>query len=107
MRKFLFSILLSLLFIPVLVKAEGVSIKSIELDSKSDNTTVKSEPTYEGLELNFDLGFKAKDDFAKYKVIIKNDTDTDYKISEDTSFNESEWKEYSISISFNSLLFLI
>ena len=83
------------MFMPFIVDAkESIEIKSIELDSKSENTIVKSEPTYSGLEMNYDLSFQTTGDYVKYKVIIKNTSDTDYKISEDTSFNESEYITY-------------
>ena len=89
------SIFMFTMFMPFIVDAkESIEIKSIELDSKSENTIVKSEPTYSGLEMNYDLSFKTTGDYVKYKVIIKNTSDTDYKISEDTSFNESEYITY-------------
>jgi len=99
-RSFIFAILLSLMVLPVTVFAkESVEIKSLELDSKSNNTIIKSEPTFSGLEMNFDLSFKTIGDFAKYKVVIKNNTDVDYNISEDTSFNESEYMTYKYEVS--------
>ena len=94
---FLFAILVSVFMIPN-VFAKGVEIKSIELDSKSENTTINSEPTFNGLEMNFDVSFKQKNDFAKYKVIIKNDTGVDYKISDDTSFNDSKYITYKYEV---------
>lgn len=98
-RSFIFVILLNLMVLPVTVFAkESVEIKSLELDSKSNNTIIKSEPTFSGLEMNFDLSFKTIGDFAKYKVVIKNNTDVDYNISEDTSFNESEYMTYKYEV---------
>ena len=94
---FLFAILVSVFMIPN-VFAKGVEIKSIELDSKSENTTINSEPTFNGLEMNFDVSFKQKNDFAKYKVVIKNDTGVDYKISDDTSFNDSKYITYKYEV---------
>lgn len=85
------------MFIPN-VFAKGVEIKSIELVSKSDNTVEKLNPTFNGLEMNFDLSFKVKNDNAKYKVVIKNDTNTDYQISEDTSFNTSKYITYKYEV---------
>ena len=90
----IFALLLSFVFIPNAFAKGNVEIKSIELDSKSDNTVVKKDPTFNGLEMNFGLAFKTKGDYAKYKIVIKNDTNTDYKITEDTSFNASEYITY-------------
>ena len=93
----LFAIIMSLVLIPN-VSAKGVEIKSITLDSKSNNTVIKSEPTFNGLVMDFDVSFKQKDDFAKYKVIVKNDTNIDYKIASDTSFNKSEHITYTYDV---------
>ena len=90
-----FALIIGLIFIPNVFAKGDVEIKSIDLVSKSDNTTIKADPTFSGLEMNFDLAFKTKNDNAKYKVVIKNDTNTDYQISEDTSFNTSEYISYS------------
>lgn len=90
----IFALLLSFIFVPNVFAKGNVEIKSIELDSKSDNTVVKKDPTFNGLETNFGLAFKTKGDYAKYKIVIKNDTNTDYKITEDTSFNASEYITY-------------
>ena len=93
----LFAIIMSLVLIPN-VSAKGVEIKSITLDSKSNNTVIKSQPTFNGLVMDFDVSFKQKDDFAKYKVIVKNDTNIDYKIASDTSFNKSEHITYTYDV---------
>ena len=89
----LLGLLLTIIFIPN-VSAKGVEITSITLDNKSNNTVINSNPTHNGLEMNFDIGFKEKNDFVKYKVVVKNNTNTDYKISNDTSFNESSFITY-------------
>ncbi len=93
-RYFIFAILLSVFLIPNVFAKGIVEIKSIELDSVSDNTVINSEPTFDGLQMNFDVSFKEKDDFVKYKVTVQNDTDIDYKISDETSFNKSEYITY-------------
>ena len=97
-KYFVFTILLSIFLIPNVFAKGIVEIESIELDSKSENAIVNSVPTFDGLKMDFDISFKAKDDFVKYKVVIKNDTDTDYKISDDTSFNKSEYITYSYDV---------
>ena len=94
----LFTILVCLFAIPNVFAKGVVEIKSIELDSKSENATINSEPTFNGLKMDFDVSFKEKNDFVKYKVLIKNDTDIDYKISNDTSFNTSEYITYTYEV---------
>ena len=76
---------------------DTIEIKSIELDSKSDNTTINSEPTFSGLEMNYDLSFKELNDFAKYKITIENNTNKEYQVKEDKPFNISEYVTYSYS----------
>lgn len=94
----LFTILVCLFAIPNVFAKGVVEIKSIELDSKSENAAINSEPTFNGLKMDFDVSFKEKNDFVKYKVLIKNDTDIDYKISNDTSFNTSEYITYTYEV---------
>ena len=91
----LFGILLTFLLMPNVYAKNNVEIKSITQADISKNTVEKSPPTHNGLEMNFDISFKQKDDFIKYKVIIKNETNVDYNISNDTSFNKSEFITYS------------
>ena len=93
----LFLFVIGLLFVPIAFAKDSVEIIAVELDSKSDNTTINSEPTYSGLTMNFDIGFRAKDDYAKYKVTVKNNSNIDYMISEDTPFNASEYVSYTYS----------
>ena len=94
----LFGVLLTFLLIPNVYAKDNVEIKSITLDTKSDNTIIKTEPTFNGLVMNFDLSFKQKDDFVKYKVVVKNDTNIDYKIASDTSFNKSDHITYTYDV---------
>ena len=83
----LFTLLSFILIIPAVYAAEDVKI-----------TSIKSEPTYNGLEMNFDVAFKTKGDYAKYKVTVKNDSNKDYQISEDTSFNASDYITYKYEV---------
>ncbi len=85
-------------FIPNVFADNKVGIKSIELVDKSENTTINSEPKFNNLEMNFDVAFKAKDDYAKYKVVVSNNTSVDYNISENTSFNDSPYVSYKYEV---------
>ena len=88
----------SMFVIPKVFAEKTVEIKSIELDSKSDNVIINSEPNVNGLTMSYDLSFTQVNDFVKYKVIIANNTEKDYKISEETKFNESEYISYRYEI---------
>ena len=83
------------LLIPNLKAEDTVKIKSISLESKSINAYEKSVPTYNGLDLNFDLEFRELNDYVKYKIIIENNTDKDYFLEEDLNFNNSEFMKYN------------
>ena len=74
MKKYIYSLLI-LLLLPVIVLAENVSIKSVNLVEKGDFVEVVKEPTFEGLNLNFDLKFNNVGDSATYKVVLENKDD--------------------------------
>ncbi len=81
-------LVLFFLFIPIVYAEENIVIESIELDSKSDNATIVNEATSEGLSINFDIKFEKVNDFVKYKMVINNKTNVDYKISDVASDSE-------------------
>ena len=95
--KVLLVLFLSFVFIPNVLAKENVSIESVKLDSKSNNTEIINEATYEGLSIKLDLKFNEVDDFAKYKIVINNSTDNDYEISEISYFDDSEYITYEYS----------
>ena len=94
LRYILFALLLSFISITVYAK-DNIEIKSITLDSKSETTTIKSEPTFSGLEMNYDIAFEEVGDFAKYKIVIENNTNKAYKVSEEESFKLSDYVTYN------------
>ena len=92
-------LLIILFFIPFIVLAkEDVEIKSIMLLEKSEEVTELENAKYEGLKLNFSLKFVNKDDYAKYKVILKNNSDKDYEIDNQTTFNDGDFIKYEYII---------
>ena len=88
---FLFIMLLSTINVNA---SDNVKIKSIDLVDKSVNTTEVSNATFNGLEMNFDLKFMSVDDYAKYKVVVQNSENKDYKISIDSNFGNSKYIAY-------------
>ena len=97
MKKILF-LLLCMMFIPIVYAKDVVSIEKVELDSKSDNATVKSEPVFSGLDVTYDVGFRVKDDFVKYKIVLKNNTENEYTIKEETMFSDSNHIKYTYEV---------
>ena len=101
MKKRCLLLILVLLFIPFIVKAEDennsdVTIESIELIEKTDDTTIKEEPTIVDLKIKFNIQFKKEDDYAKYKLVIKNNTDKVLWFDERELVTEEDYVTYSI-----------
>ena len=90
-----------LLFIPVLVHAE-VKITNVELVDSKTYYELEKNPSFKDLTINYNLKFSNKDDFAKYKVILKNDTKKDYEIEEGEKFNEGEFIKYEFTLENSS-----
>ena len=90
-------ILLTIFLIPNFVKAAEVTIENITLVEHSEFLTEKSPATANGLGVNFDLSFTEIDDYAKYKVVINNPTNTEYEIEQETDFTTSNYVQYTYS----------
>jgi len=94
-----------LLFLPLCVNAEtkDIKIKSIELVEKTQTAEELEQPSYEGLKIDFNLRFKVLNDNAKYKVIISNTSDKEYKINDKkTEFTEEEFITYDFNFEDDS-----
>ena len=77
------------------VYASGVEITDIQLDSKSSDSIINKEITFNGLETNLSAKFFKEGDFIKYKVTIKNKDNEDYKVIDEPNWNKSDYIEYS------------
>ena len=91
---YLLLIILVSLFIPNVNAKEEVSIESINLVDKSELTTELSSPTKSGLKIGFDLSFSNVGNYAKYEVVVNNDSNKEYEINDETSFSSSNYIEY-------------
>ena len=92
-------LLLLLLFIPIIAFAkDNVEIESITLLEKSEYVSELENATYDNLKLDFKLKFVNKDDYAKYKVILKNNSDKDYEVDNQTTFNEGNFVKYEFNV---------
>lgn len=94
--KYLLIVLLSVFIIPVHA-ANDVSIESVDVLERSENTEVVNPATFKGLEINFDIKFVEKNDYIKYKVVVSNNSNKDYKISDTSKFNSSKYIKYDYS----------
>ena len=91
---YLLLIIMVSLFIPNVNAKEEVSIESINLVDKSELTTELSSPTKSGLKIGFDLSFSNVGNYAKYEVVVNNDSNKEYEINDETSFSSSNYIEY-------------
>lgn len=94
-KKLLILLLFSIMIIPMVHASGDISIKSVTLESKSETTTIRKDPEFNGLEINYNLGFENVNDFANYLIEIENNTDKDYVITKGTSFKLSDYVEYT------------
>ncbi len=59
-------------------------------------------PSFKGLNVSFNVRFKNKNDSIKYRITLKNNTNKDYKISDDIeSFQPSDYIKYEYEFDNN------
>ncbi len=92
MKKYL--LLLLILFIPFMVNAEDetneeeLTIEKIEFVEKTDDAEIIEESTFEGKKINLNIRFNNINDYIKYKITLKNNTDKDYDINSEQDLTE-------------------
>ena len=96
-----------LLLVPFIVLAEEcdiskITITSMEQSGIEGNTEVISNPTYQDRNINLNLKMYEVGDSITYDMTIKNDSEEDYMIDEDTFKTDSEYIEYSLKTNDNS-----
>ena len=103
MKKLLMSLIFILLLIPMTVFAEEkVEIKSITLLEKSENAEINTEAITDGEKINLDLTFYDKGDYATYKVVVYNPTNTGLYINDHIFNKDNKYVLYDFSYEDNS-----
>ena len=91
MKKYLKYLLALILFVPFLVSAQGVSIKTIKLVEKDEFVEELSAPKFEGLKIDFNLKFETVGDQAVYELLLENSDNENYflnlKVASDSPFS--------------------
>ena len=87
--------ILTILLIPNVYAKDDVEIESINLIKNSEKTTELSKPTINGLKISFDLSFTDLDDYATYEVVVNNNSNKEYELTNETKFNTSKYIEYT------------
>ena len=101
MKKLL--LLLIAFIFPISVLAEGnVSITKIEEVEKKGEVTVLADPTFEGLNISYNLAFNSVGDTITYKATLHNGDTEDYRIENGTAFSKSGYITYTFNFSDNS-----
>ncbi len=98
---------LTLLFIPFLVLAEECDISKITITSLvqkgiTGNTEVTDDLEFKNRNIKLNLKMYEVGDSITYDMTIKNDSEEDYMIDEDTFKTDSEYIEYSLLTNDNS-----
>jgi len=99
--------LLILLIVPFIVLAEECDVSNITITSMKSNkiegnTEVISDPTFEDRTIKLNLKMYDVGDSISYDMIIKNDSEEDYMIDEDTFKTDSDYIEYTLKTKDNT-----
>ena len=95
------------MFVPFVVNADTcdtdkITIKNIDIESKSDNVEELDEATANGKNINLNLSMSEVGDNIKYKFVIKNDSNEDFELDK-TSLNlSSDYINYLFETEDNS-----
>ena len=81
---------------------DKISIESINLEELSDNVKENKEATASGLTINLNLSMLEVGDIVKYKMIIKNNLNEDFKLDNKNFSINSNYIEYSFDFDNNS-----
>ena len=98
----IYSIMFLILFIPFIVKAETcclscVSVDSVELESVNGSAEELSDVSVDGKQINLDLQLYDPGDFLEYSLIVKNDSDSDIYLDEESLNKKTDYIEYDFS----------
>ena len=88
---------------PLVTNAESanVVIDSVTLEDASQGVVENATPTFNGLDLNFDVKFTNVGDSIIYKVAVTNKDSEDYLLS-NTSIKDGEYIEYDFLFEDNT-----
>ena len=105
--KYIKLLLILILVLPLFVLAEEcdmskITITSVAQKSIEGNTKVISEPTFKDRNINLDLKMYEVGDSVTYDMIIKNESEEDYMIDENTFKTDSDYIEYTLKTNDDS-----
>ena len=72
-----------------MVKAkDGLTVENLEYVEKSELAEVIEDATFQDLSISINLRFHNLNDYVKYKITIKNDTDKDYDLDSEEKLTD-------------------
>ena len=104
-KKILLIVTFLFIFIPFVVKAENeskIEIKSLEYIDKSDKTEILEEASIEGINIKFNIKFYDEGDYARYKLVLKNNSDLELTVDEESLVSSNEYISYEFKYLDNS-----
>ena len=109
MKKLLLTIILLLLFVPVLVNAaqcdtSKVYIDSIGIENTNGNVVELENANAQDKKVNLNLRMATKNDEIVYKVVLKNDSTEDYEINKNSIGLNTDYLEYSLESDKNNIV---
>ena len=104
MKKIKYLILLiALILFPSIVNAEGnISITKIIKKDITGYAYEVNPPTFDGLQVNYNLSFNTVGDSVTYIATVKNSDKEEYKIENKNSFSPSGYMTYEFKFSDNT-----
>ena len=110
MKKVINTLLISLLvLIPFTVSAEdncskSITIKNIDLVKVEGKANETADSTIDNQLIKLNLKFKAVGDKAIYKVLLKNNSEEEFKLNEDKIYTNSKYIDCNLKFSFIVIL---
>ena len=109
MKRFLFFIVLTILFIPVMVNAaqcdtSKVYIDSIGIENTNGNVVELENAIAQDKKVNLNLRMATKNDEILYKVVLKNDSTEDYEINKNSIGLNTDYLEYTLESDNNNIV---
>ena len=106
-RLLLIPFILFMLFIPIVGRAENcdldkIKIQSVSIKDKSNSVIEVEPPKIDEKNIKVNLKMTSVGDSIEYTLLLKNDSNEDYEIDENSFQSNSGYIEYSIDSSNNS-----
>lgn len=102
MRKIKYLLILTILLIPILVKANNceldkVSIKAVTIKKQSDKAEEIEKAALDNNQVNLNIKFQEEGDYISYNVFMQNNTNEDYEFYTDKFNINSDYIAYEIA----------